>query len=135
MEQKNNDGFSYTYSAREQAEIRKIREKYINEEKEEDQMTRLRKLDAKVAEKAQIVSLVFGIIGTLIFGLGLSFVMSDLGALLGAYQNLAMPLGVIIGILGGILLSLAYPMYNFTLERERKKIAPEIIRLSNELMK
>ena len=133
MENKNNDGFSYTYSAREQAEIRKIREKYTN--KEEDKMERLRRLDARVTEKAQIVSLVFGILGVLLLGLGMSFVMSDLSAILGIYKNMAMPLGIMIGVIGGILVGLAYPMYHFIIKRERKKIAPDIIKLADELLK
>lgn len=133
MENKNNDGFSYTYSAREQAEIRKIREKYTS--KEEDKMERLRRLDARVTQKAQVVSLIFGIIGTLILGFGMSLVMSDLGEILGANVNMAMPLGIIIGVVGGVLVSLAYPMYNLIVRRERKKIAPEIIKLTDELMK
>ena len=33
------------------------------------------------------------------------------------------------------LVALAYPMYNKVLERERERIAPEILRLADELMK
>ena len=33
------------------------------------------------------------------------------------------------------IIALAYPMYNVIVKRERKKIAPEIIRLTDELMK
>ena len=135
MEQQNENGFSYTYSAREQAEIKKIREKYISEEKEEDKMERLRRLDERATERAQVIALVFGVIGALVLGLGMSLIMSDLARILGAYQYLAMPLGIIIGIMGGIFVCLAYPMYHLVLERERKKIAPEIIRLTEELLK
>ncbi len=133
MENKSNEGFSYTYSAGEQAEIRKIREKYTK--KNEDGMERLRRLDASVTKKAQAVSLAFGVIGTLIMGIGMSLVMSDFAEILGAYVHLAMPIGIFIGITGALLLSLAYPIYHFTLKRERQKIAPEIIRLTDELMK
>ena len=133
MENKNNDGFSYTYSAQEQSEIRKIRDKY--EAKEEDKMERLRRLDAKVTQKAQTIALVIGIIGVLILGLGMSLIMSDLSSLLGSHKDIAMPLGIIIGILGFISITLAYPIYNLIVKLERKKIAPEIIRLADELMK
>ena len=136
MDNKNNEGFSYTYSAKEQAEIRKIREKYTQKENtQEDKMARLRSLDARVTQKAQAVSLVFGVIGILILGLGMSLIMSDLAEVLGAYKSLAMPLGIIIGVIGGVLAVIAYPVYNFIAARERKKIAPEIIRLTDELMK
>ena len=135
MENKNNDGFSYVYSAREQAEVRRIREKYTDQEKEEDKMERLRRLDTAVTKKAQMISLIFGVVGVLILGFGMSLVMSELSEILGSYQNLAMPLGIVIGVVGGVLVSLAYPLYRVVINRERKKIAPEIIRLTDELMK
>ena len=135
MEHKQNDGFSYTYSAKEQTEIRKIREKYTPQPTEVDKMERLRQLDARVTRKAQIVSLTLGIIGVLILGFGMSLIMSDLSEILGAYQDYAMLPGVLIGLVGGVLAGIAYPVYNFTVQHERKKIAPEIIRLTDELLK
>ena len=135
METKNNDGFSYTYSAKEQAEIKQIRKKYTKEDKEEDKMERLRRLDAGVTQKAQTVSLILGIVGALILGFGMSLIMSDLRAILGARTDLAMPLGILIGLVGGVLACLAYPLYHLIIKRERKKIAPEILRLTDELMK
>ena len=135
METKNNDGFSYTYSAKEQEEIKRIRQKYTKGNKEEDKMERLRRLDAGVTQKAQTVSLIFGVVGTLILGVGMSLIMSDLRAILGARTDLAMPLGILIGLLGGVLACLAYPLYHIIIKRERKKIAPEILRLTDELMK
>lgn len=128
-----NNGFSYTYSAREQEEIKKIREKYTH--KEEDKMARLRRLDASVTRKAHTVSLVLGIVGALILGFGMSLVMSELGEILGSHRDLAMPLGIGIGVVGGVIASFAYPVYHVILTRERKKIAPEILRLTDELMK
>lgn len=135
MEHKQNDGFSYTYSAKEQTEIRKIREKYTPQPTEVDKMERLRQLDARVTRKAQIVSLTLGIIGVLILGFGMSLIMSDLSEILGAYQDYAMLSGVLIGLVGGVLAGIAYPVYNFTVQHERKKIAPEIIHLTDELLK
>ena len=135
METKNNDGFSYTYSAKEQAEIKQIRKKYTKEDKEENKMERLRRLDAGVTQKAQTVSLILGIVGALILGFGMSLIMSDLRAILGARTDLAMPLGILIGLVGGVLACLAYPLYHLIIKRERKKIAPEILRLTDELMK
>lgn len=128
-----NQGFQYTYSAKEQEEIRRIREKYIK--KEEDKMQYLRRLDMGVAKKAQAASLSLGILGSLIMGAGMSLLMTELGELLGIFENTAMLLGIIIGGAGVILVSLAYPTYIAVLKREKKKIAPEIIRLTDELMK
>ena len=129
------NGFSYTYSAQEQAELKKIREKYTAPTEVEDKMAKLRRLDASVTQTAQAVALVFGVLGALILGLGMSLCMTELGTSFGVQGNVAMSVGVILGIAGGILASLAFPIYNVIVKRKRKKIAPEIIRLSDELMK
>ena len=86
-------------------------------------------------KKAQAVSLVFGVIDVLLLGIGMSFAMSDLSLILGSYEDMAFMIGIIIGVVGIILVSLAYPLYNRIVKKEREKIAPEIIRLTDELMK
>ena len=135
--QNNNEqnGFRYTYSAKEQAELKRIRDKYTKPTEVEDKMARLRQLDASVTNTAQAVALVFGVIGTLILGFGMSLIMTDLSEILGTYQTIALPLGIVIGIVGGALASLAYPIYNAIVKAKRKQLAPEIIRLADELMK
>ena len=130
-----NNDFRYTYSAKEQTEIKQIREKYAPQDPAEDKMTRLRRLDARVTGKARTVALILGVIGSLILGMGMSLCMTDMGKLLGAYQNWSMMIGGAIGLLGGILISRAYPVYNAIIKRERAKIAPEILRLTDELLK
>ena len=127
--------FNYTYSAKEQDEIRAIREKYEAKEKTEDKMEALRRLDASVTRKATSVSLVLGIVGALIMGLGMSLAMTELGRLLGAEKGMAMLIGIVIGVVGIALVSAAYPVYNRITVKEREKIAPEIIRLADELLK
>lgn len=94
-------------------------------------MEQLRKLDASVTTKAMVYSLAAGILGALILGTGMSLVMSELGNLLGA---LAMPVGVALGLIGLVLVALAYPLYNHTLKKERQRIAPLILQLTEELM-
>ena len=137
MENKHNGqhGFSYTYSAKEQAEVKRIREKYTAPSGEEDKMTRLRRLDASVTGTAQAVALVFGVIGALILGFGMSLCMTDLGAILGMGRVLTVTVGITVGVVGGILAGLAYPIYQAVVAYKREKIAPEIIRLTDELMK
>ena len=130
-----NNKFEYNYSASERAEIKKIREKYTPPTEAEDKMARLRRLDASVTNTAQAVSLVFGVIGTLMLGFGMSLIMTDLAEELGLYGNTAMVIGIIVGIVGGALASLAYPIYNIIVTAKRKRLAPEIIRLTDELMK
>ena len=129
------NGFTYTYSAKEQAELKRIRDKYTVSKEDEDKMSRVRRLDASVTNTAQAVALVFGIIGALILGFGMSLCMTDLGEILGSYKDMAMVIGIIVGVVGGVLASFAYPIYNAIVKAKRKKIAPEIIRLTDELMK
>ena len=136
MENSNeNNGFQYTYSAKEQAELKRIRNKYTAPAESEDKIARLRRLDASVTNTAQTVALVFGVLGTLILGFGMSLVMTELAESLGISGDVAMVIGIIVGIVGGILASLAYPIYNVIVKAKRKKVAPEIIRLTDELMK
>lgn len=120
----NKETFSYTYSAKQQEEIKKIREKYVP--KEADKMEQLRRLDASVTQKGTVISLVVGIIGALVFGVGMCccLVWTDLFVL-----------GIIVGIIGIGAVSAAYPLYNYAAKKAREKIAPEIIRLTDELMK
>ena len=137
MDQNNQEkgGFTYTYSAREQAELKRIRDKYTAPTREEDKMARLRRLDASVTNTAQAVAFVFGVIGTLILGFGMSLIMTELAESLGIAGDAAMILGITVGIVGGFLASLAYPIHNAIVRAKRKKLAPEIIRLADELMK
>lgn len=125
--------FVYTYSAKQQEEISKIRNKYV--EQKEDKMEQLRRLDASVTSKATMQSLIVGIIGTLILGLGMSLIMTNLNEFLNISKELSFVLGVGVGIVGIGTVGIAYPVYTATLKNERNRIAPEIIRLTDELMK
>ena len=136
MEHSNeNGGFQYSYSAREQAEVKRIREKYTPSTEEEDKLERLRRLDARATQRAQVVSLVFGMIGALVLGFGMSLCMTELGLLFLPGRTSSMVLGVLLGAVGGALAAAAYPMYQVVLRRERDKVAPEILRLTDELLK
>lgn len=135
MDNNEKNGFTYNYSAKEQAEIKKIREKYIAPTEVENKMARLRRLDASVTQTAQTVALILGVIGTLILGFGMSLVMTELGEVIGISGDLAMIVGIIVGVAGGLLASLAYPIYNAIVKAKRKRLTPEIIRLADELMK
>ena len=125
-----NHSFEYTYSARQQQEVEAIRKKYLP--KEEDKMEKLRRLHYSATQKAQAASIVIGVLGALILGTGMSLCMTELGAVLG---HMAMVIGILAGILGLVMVALAYPLYNTVLRKERQRIAPEILRLSEELLK
>lgn len=126
----NKESFNFTYSAATQQEVEDIRKKYLP--REEDKMEQLRKLHAIPTQKAQAAALAVGIIGALIMGTGMSLAMTDIGAALG---QLAMVLGVVIGIAGMVLIALAYPIYSRVLQKQRQRIAPEILHLTDELLK
>ena len=120
--------FNNTYVAlteEEKKEIASIRKQYAPQEKTETKMERLRKLDARVKNVPTAVALALGIIGLLVFGLGMTTVLEWL-----------MPvLGVALCIVGAVPMGLAYPVYNRALQKGREKAAPEILRLTDELMK
>ena len=129
----NNNEFNFTYSAKDTAEVKRIREKY--EKRDEDKFERLKRLDRGVGKKAQAVAIAVGIIGALILGSGMSLFMSELPVMLGLETMTAWIIGFVLGVVGAVLVSLAYPIYSYIYKRERAKAAPEILRLADEIMK
>ena len=126
MEEKSGT-FTYTYSAKEQEEIRRIRDKYAPPTKEESSIEQLRRLDESATKGATVASLAVGIISALIMGFGMCCTMVW-------GETLFIP-GVVIGIIGIAGVIAAYPIYTHMVKRKREKLAPEIMRLSDELMK
>ena len=126
MDEKN-EVFSYTYSASQQEEIKSIREKYAPPTEEEDKMERLRRLDQGVTRPGTIISVIIGVISALIFGVGMCCTM--------VWAETMFVPGIVIGIVGIAGMISAYPVYNHITKRQRKKVAPEILRLTDELMK
>ena len=126
MENKENrEGFSYTYSAEEQQELKRIREKYLP--KEENKMEQIRSLDSKATGKATMIAIIIGVIGALLLGVGMCCTMVGQG-------KWFVP-GILVGIIGIGIVAIAYPVYNETLKTEREKIAPEVLKLTEELLK
>lgn len=125
--------FHYTYSASQQEEISKIRNKYLTDTAagEVDKMEQLRQLDAAVTRKATVPSLTLGIIGAMVMGTGMSLIMTNIGEYLGLVSTL-IP-GIVIGLVGMVGVIFAYPLYHCILKRQRKKAAPQILKLTEEL--
>ena len=119
----NNNAFEYTYSAKEQEEIEKIKRKYMP--KEENKLESLRKLDRQVTRKGEVSSLCLGIVGGLIMGGGMSMCMLWADSLL-------IP-GIVLGLLGMVVLGMAYPTYIKITEKEKERLAPQILALTEEL--
>ena len=110
--------------------VQKIRTQYT--EKQHTELDELKALDAKVKKPANVFAYTYGSVSAVVMGTGMSLAMTQIGAALG---DLAMVLGLVVGVVGMVLVALAYPLYNRVLKKQREKIAPEILRLSDELLK
>ncbi len=118
-----NQTFHYTYSARQQEEIQNIRKRYLP--KEEDKMEQLRRLDQGTTKKGRILSITLGVIGCLLLGVGMCCTMVWM-------EQLFIP-GIIIGLIGIGAVIAAYPLYTRVTRKEREKVAPQILQLTEEL--
>lgn len=117
--------FEYNYSATQQQEIENIRNKYLP--KEENKMETLRKLDKSAEKPGMITSLAVGIIGTLLLGVGMCCTM--------VWSDSFFVLGIIVGIIGIGVASIAYPLYRKITRKQRAKVAEQILALSEEIAK
>jgi len=118
----NNGTFNYTYSANQKNEVAKIREKYIS--REENKMELLQRLDKSVKQPGRTASITIGTISSLFLGGGMALIME--------WQNF-FAVGMILGLIGLVGMSVAYPIYTAITKGQRQKIAPQIIKLTNEL--
>ncbi len=105
----------------------KIRTQYI--EKQSSELDALRALDAKVKRPASIFGYIFGTVGALVLGTGMSLAMPDV------LSNSMMLPGIIIGIAGIVMVSITYPIYKKILAARKKKYASQILALSDKILK
>lgn len=122
-----NNDFEFKYVAttnEEKKEIESIRNKYVKNDEKVNKIQYLRKLDHKVNDTPFILSLSLGIIGILIFGLGLAMILE---------WNLLV-WGIIVSTLGLIPMGLAYPVYLKVSNHLKNKYGDEIIKISDELL-
>lgn len=125
--QKDNEKFSFTYSApteAERREIESIRRQYKSDVTEESSIDRLRRVHSRVAGTATAASLAVGILGLLIFGGGMAL----------ALELEMLALGIAVSVVGIVPIVLAYPIYNRILARNKEKYGEEILRLSDEIL-
>ena len=121
----NQFNFKYTApSMEERKEIDSIRRQYSPEFKTESKLEKLRRLDGLVKGTATIWSLVLGIIGCLIFGLGLAMVLE---------WNILL-WGIVLMVIGSVPMAIAYPVYKVVLSKGKSKYGEEILKLSEELL-
>ena len=122
-----NNQFNFKYTApsqEERKEIDSIRRQYAPQEHVESKIERLRRLDSLVKNTAIIWSLVLGVVGTLIFGLGLTMILE---------WNILI-WGIVLMVIGSVPMAIAYPVYKLTLNKGKAKYGDEILRLSEELL-
>ena len=117
------DTFQYTYSAKQQEEVQRIRKKYLP--RQEDKMEQLRQLDRSSTRKGTVVSVIVGVAGCLLMGIGMCCTMVWMGWLFAP--------GIVLGLLGIAVMAAAYPLYNSVTRRERERLAPQILKLTEEL--
>ena len=115
--------FSYTYSASDNHEVQNIRKKYFSEETKLDE---LRRLDREVSSAGTLLSLILGICGVLVFGIGFCMVMKVIGG--------GVIWGLIIGALGTVIMIPAYPVKRRLQSQKKAELLPRIRQLSDELM-
>lgn len=110
--------------------VEKIRTQYI--EKQNSALDELKALDAKVKRPANVFAYLFGSIGALVAGSGMSLVMTEIGSTIGM-ENAMIP-GIVIGVIGLAIAAVNYPMYKGILNSRKKKYAAEIMKLSDKIM-
>ena len=111
--------------------VEKIRSQYTQQENTD--LDALKALDARVKKPANVFGYVYGSIGAIVMGSGMSLVMTDIGAMIG--MNEPMVPGIAIGVIGMVMALVNYPIYKSILSSRKAKYADQIIALSNEMLK
>ena len=97
--------------------------------KQTSKVKMLKKLDAKAKQPANIFAYSFGIISTLVFGVGMCLSMQVIGQ--GWFDFI---LGIVINIIGFIGCGINYPIYKKLLEKGKSKYAFEIVELARKIV-
>ena len=96
--------------------------------KKDSKVIALKKLDRKVKSKANIFAYTNGTIMCLILGVGMCLSMKVIG------NGNFFILGIIIGIIGLIGVSVNYPLYKKILNKSKEQYSYDIIKLANEIV-
>ena len=107
--------------------VKQIKEGY--EPKTKTKYDELIALNRRVELPAYIFAYTFGIIASLILGLGMCLAMQVIGTGIPL-----MVLGIVIGVIGIALVSVNYPIFLAIMKSRKKKYAEKIIALSDELL-
>ena len=96
--------------------------------KQDSKVKALKRLDNKVKLPPTIFTYTFGIISSLILGVGMCLTMNVLGN-----SILTMVLGIVIGCVGIVGMSINYPIYKKFLNARKNKYSSDIISLAKEI--
>ncbi|MBR1797470.1 MAG: dihydropteridine reductase [Clostridiales bacterium] len=96
--------------------------------KQTNKLRQLKKLDSKARTPAFVTSLTVGIIGTLIFGAGMSFGMGVLGS-----GTIAIVMAGVLSVIGIGICIINYPLYKRILARGKQKYTYEILELAKQI--
>ena len=122
-----NNRFEYKYSAlssEERLEIESIRRRYLKDSSGEGRTQELKRLDFYVRSFPVAIAITVGVIGILLFGLGLTLVLEFNETLL----------GIILGAVGVLVLAPANLIYNRLTAFQKKKYGQRILDISEELL-
>lgn len=121
------DKFRYEYQAptqQERMEITNIQKKYLLENSKNLKLKRLRRLDSRVKNIPTIIAYTMGVIGILVFGIGLTCILE--------WDKILV--GIFIMILGALIVLPAYFVHSFLSKKLKSKYKDEILKLSDELL-
>ena len=121
----NKTTFTYQYSATQSREVENIRKKYLP--REESKIEILKRLDRTVQSAGQTEGICVGVIGALVFGIGMCF---GLDVFTGADW-----LTLLFCAVGAALMAPAYPIYRHIYTKTKAALSPKILQLSDEIIK
>lgn len=107
----------------------KIRAQYT--EPQTTRLDELKALDRKVKRPAVITAWCVGVLSALLLGSGMSLIMTEIAAIIGLSRPMVP--GLILGLTGLVLALVNYPLYTRLLQTRRRKFAPQILALTDEL--
>ena len=97
--------------------------------RETSKVVALKKLDAKAKRGANIFAYTFGIVSSLVFGTGMCLCLGEIGN--GGVTSMA--LGIALGLVGIVGVSVNYFIYQKLLQKGKIKYGNDIIRLAKEI--
>ena len=97
--------------------------------KETRKVVALKKLDSRAKRPANIFAYTFGIVMSLVLGVGMCLSMK----VIGNGSTALTVLGVIVGVIGIVGMSVNYPVYKRILENSKKKYSADLISLARQI--